>query len=428
VSRVEEHVAAQLRTAAQSRHHAVFTRLTAELAMRQAAQAGARARARRPLGPLDGITVTWKDVFDVAGLPTTFGSLATPRQPAQRDAACVQRLHAAGAVCLGKTNLSEFAFSGLGLNPHFGTPTQAAPRTGRLHLAGGSSSGAAAAVKAGLGRMALGTDTSGSVRVPAAWCGLVGYRPTQQRYPREGVARLAPSLDTVGVIAGSVADVLAVDAVLAPQGAASAHSAPPRIMLADNFLRADCATAVRGAMERFALRLRAAGFAVVRRHLPVLDAVRDAFEQHGTLVAAEAALELGRFVQDERLDPFVRWRLQQAFALPAGSRGALLALRPMLMARLAAEAQGDIVLLPTTPCTAPAVDDLKSLESIARANAQALRHTMPCSFLDMPGITLPCGHDGDGLPIGALLTCASGGDARLLSLAAELEARRICME
>jgi aspartyl-tRNA(Asn)/glutamyl-tRNA(Gln) amidotransferase subunit A len=423
---LEADVAALLDRAAAPAHRAVFTCLTPALAMRQARQAAQRRNAGRALGLLDGRVVTWKDVFDIAGLPTTCGSRALPPQPASRDAACVQRLHAAGAICLGKTNLSEFAFSGLGLNPHFGTPTQRAPGTGRAHLVGGSSSGAATAVRAGFGDVALGTDTSGSIRVPAAWSGLAGFRPSQGRYPREGVARLATSLDTVGVIARRVADVVAVDAVLAA-GAASVQ-APPRIVLVENLLGPQVQPEVAGSVRRFAARLQAAGYPVELRRLPVFDRVHDAFRQHGTLVAAEAAVELAGFADDPRLDPFVRWRLQQARALPAGARETLLALRATYMAQLAAEAAGAFLLLPTTPRTAPALEDLGSLEATAQANALALRHTMPCSFLDMPGITLPCGHDGEGLPIGALLTCASGGDGPLLALAAELEARRIPME
>lgn len=418
---IEQAVAAQLKAAALPRHHTIFTQHTPELALRQARAASRRLHAGRTLGPLDGVTVSWKDLFDIEGLPTTCGSRVTPREPATRDAACVQRLHAAGAVCLGKTNLSEFAFSGLGLNPHFGTPTQMARVTAGEHVVGGSSSGAAAAVRAGLGRLAMATDTSGSIRVPAAWSGLVGYRPSQGRYPGEGVARLAPSLDTVGVIASSVLDVLAVDSVLADREAAL-DAGSPRFVLVDNFCGADVQAEHRLGVERFCARLRQAGFACERGHLPVFDRVREAFEQHGTLVAAEAAVQLGQHAHDTRLDPFVQWRLQQACALPVGARDTLLQLR----ARWIGEVPGQVILLfPTVPCSAPALCELGNLPAIAHANSRALRHTMPCSFLDMPGITLPCGEDSRGLPIGVLLTCARGGDARLLAVAADLEARGI---
>lgn len=421
---IERSVTAQLEAATLPQHRAIFIQQTPELALRQARAAARRQRAGERLGPLDGVTVSWKDLFGIKGLPTTCGSRVTACEPASRDAACVHRLHAAGAVCLGKTNLSEFAFSGLGLNPHFGTPTQTAPGTGDEHVVGGSSSGAAAAVRAGLGRVAMSTDTSGSVRVPAAWSGLVGYRPTQDRYSGEGVARLAPSLDTVGVIARSMADVLAVDAALA-RGSGAVEASPPRFVLVENFCGPEVQPELREAVERFAARLRQDGFACERRRIAVLDAVREAFERHGTLVAAEAALELGRHAHDLRLDPFVRWRLLQACALPASARGTLLRLRSQWIGLVP---RGEILLFPTTPCSAPPIAALDTLEAIAHANALALRHTMPCSFLDMPGITLPCGRDALGLPVGVLLTGARGSDARLLAVAADLEARRIGTE
>jgi aspartyl-tRNA(Asn)/glutamyl-tRNA(Gln) amidotransferase subunit A len=197
-----------------SASQAVFTCITADRAREEAEQSTARWRAGRPLSPLDGVPISWKDLLDVRGTPTTAASaLLRSTPPARSDATVVARAAAAGMVCLGKTNLSEFAYSGLGLNPGFGTPVN--PRLGaRARAPGGSSSGAALAVVQGCGPLAMGTDTAGSVRIPAAFNGLVGYRASSGRYPMQGVFALAPSLDTLGPLALSVADCMALDRVL----------------------------------------------------------------------------------------------------------------------------------------------------------------------------------------------------------------------
>uniref|UniRef100_UPI0018268E7A amidase family protein n=1 Tax=Ramlibacter sp. TaxID=1917967 RepID=UPI0018268E7A len=325
---------------------------------------------------------------------------------------------------LGKTNLSEFAFSGLGLNPHFGTPVQQAPGTGQAHLVGGSSSGAAAALRAGIGCVALASDTSGSVRVPAAWSGLVGWRPSQARYPLDGVAALAPSLDTVGLIASSVADLLPVDAVLRGASLELPHT-ELTFVLAANLCGDTVQRAVRDNCLRFMARLANAGFACEEARVVALDQVTDAFATHGTLVAAEAAHELRAFCEPalaQHIDPFVQRRRDSAREMRAHDLIALQQLRRRLLDQLAATPPGVIHVFPATPTTAPALAALRTPEQIAQANARALSHTMPCSFLDMPGIALPSGHDDAGLPTGVLLCCPSGRDALLLSVARRLEA------
>jgi len=174
----------------------------------------ARAARGRSLGPLDGVIVSIKDLFDVVGEPTRAGSkiLAEEAAPAAADAAIVQRLRQAGAVIVAKTNMTEFAFSGIGANPHFGTPGN--PRD-RRRVPGGSSAGAPVAVADGMCEIAIGTDTGGSVRIPAALCGLVGFKPSRQRVPTEGAFPLSNTLDSVGPIARSVADCAKADAIMA---------------------------------------------------------------------------------------------------------------------------------------------------------------------------------------------------------------------
>ncbi|HSV54824.1 MAG TPA: amidase family protein [Burkholderiaceae bacterium] len=421
----EEAAAAMLAHAGEPAAHAVFTQLLREYAQEQAQASAERWKRGRPLGPLDGIPVTWKDLFDIAGLPTTSGSLLASRAPAMQDAAAVSRLHAAGVVSLGKTNLSEFAFSGLGLNPHFGTPLQKAHRTGALHLVGGSSSGAAAAMRLGIGCVALGTDTSGSIRVPAAWSGLVGFRPSQGRYPVAGVAALAPSLDTVGIIAATVADVLCVDAVLQGDARTKPFAAQqPHFILVDQLCGPQVQASVRDNCLRLMRRLSNAGMACEQRHVESFDIVAQAFALHGTLVAAEAGHTLARYTTPEslaQLDPFVRHRLMAARAAPARDRLALLQLREAMLKRRAAAPANAIYVFPTTPASAPALSSVQTLDRITAANSAALRHTMPGSFLDMPGIAVPSGCDEAGLPTSVLLSCPRGGDAMLLAVARKLE-------
>src|SRR5262245_47288610 len=198
-----------------------YTRVHREAARAQARAADARARRGDAAAPLAGIPVSIKDLFDVAGEPTLAGSnVLAAAPPAARDAPVVQRLRAAGAIVIGKTNMTEFAYSGLGLNPHYGTPRNPHDRaTGRIP--GGSSSGAAISVADGMAVVGIGTDTGGSVRIPAALCGLTGFKPTAQRVPRDGVLPLSTTLDSVGPIAASVADCALVDAVLAGTPAAA---------------------------------------------------------------------------------------------------------------------------------------------------------------------------------------------------------------
>jgi aspartyl-tRNA(Asn)/glutamyl-tRNA(Gln) amidotransferase subunit A len=194
-------------------------------AARAAADAAdARARAGVTLGPLDGVIVSIKDLFDVAGEPTRAGSkILADAPPAAADAAVVRRLRAAGAVIIAKTNMSEFAFTGLGINPHYGTPGNPADRA---RIPGGSSAGAAVAVADGMCEIAIGSDTGGSVRLPAALCGLVGFKPTKRRIPTDGAFPLSYTLDSIGPLAPSVAACANADAVMAGEEARPLEPAP----------------------------------------------------------------------------------------------------------------------------------------------------------------------------------------------------------
>jgi aspartyl-tRNA(Asn)/glutamyl-tRNA(Gln) amidotransferase subunit A len=193
----------------------VFLRLFEEEALAAADSSDALRAAGRPARPLEGLPVSVKDLFDVAGSVTRAGSrVLAGHAPAERDAAAVARLRAAGAVLVGATNMSEFAMGSLGINPHYGTPLNPWDRAA-ARIPGGSSSGAAVSIADGMALAAVGSDTMGSVRMPAALCGVVGFKPTARRVPLEGVIPLAPSLDSIGVLSSTVAGCALVDAVLA---------------------------------------------------------------------------------------------------------------------------------------------------------------------------------------------------------------------
>lgn len=405
--------------------HGISICLTDQLASAQAAASRERFDQGTPRSLLDGIPVTWKDAIDVAGLPTTCGSRVTDKRPRQQDATVVARLHALGAVTVAKTNMSEFAFSGLGINPHFGTPVNPFSPPGMRHVCGGSSSGAAAAVARGACLVGIGTDTSGSIRVPAAYTGLVGYRPTAGRYPSAGVASLAPSMDTIGLIARSVADVVLVDRCLAPQiPRRQLDVSEFRFVVAENLFDAGVEPCIRLTCLNWVGRLKAKGLRCEMRQVPLFDEVRTAFMRHGTLVAAEAGHVLAEYAAHpmrDRLDPNVLQRLLAARGMLASDLVALQQIRQSLRTALGQEEPNSVYIFPTTPTPAPPLGGLLTQDRFQFANSLALRHTMIGSFLDMPGIAIPCGFVRHGLPTSVLLSMPSNCDDALLALASYLE-------
>jgi aspartyl-tRNA(Asn)/glutamyl-tRNA(Gln) amidotransferase subunit A len=406
--------------------NATYIRVTAERALDEARQSVSRIRDGRSRGPLDGVPVAWKDIFDIAGTPTTAGSATRRDAPAAAsDAVCVARLTAAGMVCLGKTNLSEFAYSGLGLNPHFGTPgNPAAP--GRVP--GGSSSGSATAVAAGAAPCAIGTDTSGSVRVPAAFTGLVGYKPTHDRYSRQGVMPLAPTLDSVGILTRTVRDLPALDAALRALPHRMPHPPDPaqlRIAVPAGELISDCTPAIAQRFHRVLDLLASQGARITSHAIPALSQGQDLMDQHGTLVAAEAYRTHEALLEDARaaqIDHRIRARLLSGAAISPDSYLALRRARPHLQQALARQLDGSLLLYPTVRHPPPELAPLEASDSLfARVNRRTLRSTMLASYLDLPGLALPAGRDDELQPISILVSALPGHDETLLSAAMTIE-------
>ncbi|WP_024656786.1 amidase [Pseudomonas syringae USA007] len=408
----------------------VFISMSVERARREAEASAARWKHGQPLSPFDGVPVAWKDLFDVAGCVTTAGAtVRNSLSPALLDAPSVGLLARAGMVSLGKTNLSEFAYSGLGLNPHFGTPIN--PKSdGSPRIPGGSSSGSAVAVAAGIVPIAMGTDTAGSIRIPAAFNGLVGFRSTSRRYSRDGVFPLALTLDSVGPLTRSVRDALVIDDLLCARSKPT--SLLPRSLAGQRFLvdRAvledeRVAPAVRDALLRAVEALRAGGALIEMGHCQAFQATLQVIQQHGWLGAAEAfALHQSLLDSDaaSQLDPRVRKRLEAARHMPASLLVNLYAARERLQEQLTLELDGALLITPSVAHVAPPLAPLLNDEELfIQTNLATLRLTMPGSLLNMPGVSLPSGCDAAGLPTGLLLSAPAGEDARLLRAALTVE-------
>jgi aspartyl-tRNA(Asn)/glutamyl-tRNA(Gln) amidotransferase subunit A len=392
-------------------------------AARDAANAAdARAKGGISFGPLDGAIVTIKDLFDVAGEPTRAGSrILADAPPAAVDAPIVRRLRAAGAVIVAKTNMTEFAFSGVGMNPHYGTPGNPADRA---RVPGGSSSGAAVAAADEMCDIAIGTDTGGSTRIPAALCGIVGFKPSQWRVPTEGAFPLSYMLDSIGPIARTVADCARTDAVMAGNESADLKPAPvaglrlgiPLGMLLQDF---DNTVGTRfGAAKK---KLADAGVRLTDEPMPLFDPML-AVNAKGGFAPAEAYSihreHLARRANE--FDPNVRARIERGTKLSAADYVEMSRERTRLVRAMDAQLAGfDALVLPTTPITAPTIAEMEETHTFNAKNMLLLRNTSAWNFFDMCAISIPI--PGSGLPVGLMLVARNSHDRRLFEIAAGIE-------
>lgn len=401
----------------------------AELARAAADASDARARLGASLGPMDGRIVSIKDLFDVPGEVTTAGSkILRDAAPAAAEAPAIARLRAAGAVIVAKTNMTEFAFSGVGINPHYGTPGNPADRS---RIPGGSSSGGAVAVADGMSEIAIGSDTGGSTRIPAALCGIIGWKPTQRRVPTEGAFPLSYALDSIGPMAKSVADCALADAVMAGEQPWELQPAPLaglRLGVPQGLLLENMDAHVAKAFEAALSRLGQAGALVSEQSLaPLLEDMAAVNAKAG--FAAAEAFQIHRAWMDSRaadFDPRVRARIERGRNLSAADyiemqqrRAALIRAMDVRLADL------DALVLPTTPIPAPRIADLAaSDEAFTSANIALLRNTSVWNFFDCCAISLPlpAGIRSGDLHVGLMLVARHGQDRRLLRIAAGVEA------
>lgn len=405
---------------------AVFTtRFDAEALVVARAADAAAARGER-LGALAGLPVTVKDLFDIAGRTTLAGSTLRRGAPAAAtDAAVVTRLRAAGAAITGSTNMSEFAFSGVGLNPHHGTPANPCD-TAVVRIPGGSSSGAAVSVALGLAVGALGSDTGGSIRIPAALCGLVGFKNTQARTPLDGAFPLSPTLDTTCAMARSVADVLVLDAVLAgaPLVVPERAAAGLRLALPQTLMLSGLDATVAAAWQRALTRLSAAGATLVELPLAELAELAD-INAAGAITPAEAfALHRAEMrTRRAEFDPRVAQRIALGEKIGAADYIVLLQRRRDWAARVAARLRGfDALIAPTVPIVAPPMAPLEADDKLFfDTNALLLRNPSAINFLDGCSFSLPMHLPGE-LPSGLMLAAPAGHDAVLAGVALAVEA------
>lgn len=380
--------------------------------------------ANKTPSPFAGIPIAIKDLFDVAGQVTRAGSCVLDDGPVARDAPAIARLRKAGFVLIGRSNMTEFAFSGLGLNPHYGTPLSPWRRHER-HLAGGSTSGGAAAVADGMAHAALGTDTGGSCRIPAAWCGLVGFKPTAQRVPREGAVPLSTSLDSIGPIARSVECIAALDAILAGEtelGLVHKEVRGLRLASVTNVFHEGVTPEVADAYDRALATLEAAGARVERITLAPIDRIASINSKGGFAAAESYAWHRHRLAEREAdYDPRVAVRIKRGAGQSAADCIDLLAQRQLLIADVTEALAGyHAVLAPTTPIAPPRLIDVAEDEAYGRINLLALRNPSVINMIDGCAISLPIHKPGEA-PVGLMAAALGGHDRELLAIAQALE-------
>ena len=374
-----------------------------------------------------GIPVSIKDLFDVAGQVTTAGStVLAGALPAGKDSTAVARLRAAGAVLVGRTNMVEFAFSAVGINPHYGTPVNPSD-TQMARIPGGSSSGAAVSVATGAAFVGLGSDTGGSLRIPAALCGIVGFKSTARLVPATGTIPLSTSLDTVGALTRSVRDAVTVHEILSARTAQLPDKplSSCRLAVAQTTMQDTLSTAVAIAFERSLQVLRQAGAHIEEIPLHELDELTSINATGGLSAAQSHAWHRKLLVDHEaQYDPRVALRILRGARMSAADYIDLLAARLAWIDRMQHRLAGfDAVLSPTVPIVAPPIASVVDHdEEFFRVNSLLLRNTSVVNMLDGCAISLPC-HTPDELPVGLMIWHAALHDDAVLDLALQVEAR-----
>ncbi len=402
-----------------------FVHVDVEAAI-EAAKAMDRLRdVKAAPSPYAGIPVSIKDLFDIKGQVTRAGSRALEDSaPAEADAPVVARLRRAGFIVIGRTNMTEFAFSGIGINPHYGTPKSTWQRHVG-HVPGGSSSGAAVSVADGMAYGALGTDTGGSCRIPAAYNGIVGFKPTQRRVPLEGGVPLSFTLDSFGPLARTAQCCAVLDAVLAnepvrplqPRSIKGMRLAVPTTVALD-----ELEDEVARAFERALATLSRQGALIERIEVPeFLDvgvmntkggfAAVESYAWHRYLIASHGDV----------YDPRVSLRILRGEGIRAADYIDLLQMRKSLIARATARlAPYDAFVMPTSAITPPRIADLADDQAFTKANLLSLRNCTLINMIDGCAISLPCHREGDA-PVGLMLAASGGSDRRIFELAAAME-------
>jgi aspartyl-tRNA(Asn)/glutamyl-tRNA(Gln) amidotransferase subunit A len=403
-----------------------FVHVDVEAAI-EAAKAMDRLReVRAAPSPFAGIPISIKDLFDIKGQVTRAGSRALDDSPpADADAPVVSRLRRAGFILIGRTNMTEFAYSGIGINPHYGTPKSVWQRNVG-HVPGGSSSGAAVSVADGMAYGALGSDTGGSCRIPAAYNGIVGFKPTQRRIPREGGVPLSFTLDSFGPLARTVECCAVLDAILADE---PVRPLPPRpvkgmrLAVPTTIALDDLDDHVARIFERTLEKLSRQGASIERIEVPEFLDV-GVMNSNGGFAAAESYAWHRYLIesQGDVYDPRVSSRILRGQSITAADYIDILEARKSFIARATVRlAPYDAVVMPTCAITPPRISDLADDKAFTKANLLSLRNCTLINMMDGCAISLPCHRAGEA-PVGFMLSAAGGSDRRIFELAAGVEA------
>ena len=402
-----------------------FLHVDAEAAI-EAAEAMDRLReVNAAPSPFAGIPISIKDLFDIKGQVTRAGSRALEDSPpAAADAPAVARLRRAGFVVIGRTNMTEFAYSGIGINPHYGTPKGAWQRSVG-HVPGGSSSGAAVSVVDGMAHGALGTDTGGSCRIPAAYNGIVGFKPTQARVPLDGAVPLSLTLDSIGPLARTVNCCAVLDAVLANEPMTPLQPRPikgMRLAVPNTVALDDLEDAVAQTFERALEKLGREGALIERIAVPEFLDVAPMSAKGGFAAAESYAWHRYLIVaKGDIYDPRVASRIMRGESQSAADYIDLINARKSLVARASARlAPYDALVLPTTANTPPRIADMKDDQAFTKANLLSLRNCTLINMFDGCAISLPVHREGE-VPVGFMLAATGGSDRRIFELAAAME-------
>ena len=396
----------------------------ADTARAAADASDARSRAGQSLGPLDGAIVSIKDLFDVKGEVTRAGSrvLAEEGKPAIADAPVVTRLRAAGAVVVAKTNMSEFAFSGVGANPHYGTPGNP---TDRSRAPGGSTSGGGVAAADGMCEIAIGSDTGGSTRIPAALCGIVGWKPSRQRVPTEGAFPLSFTLDSIGPLAKTVAECAATDAVMAgdrPEALQPVALTGLRLGIVPGMPFEGIDGTVAAAWEGATDMLGKAGAKLSDETIAIIPDMIAVNSKGGFAPTEAFAIHRDRLKRrGGDIDQNIRARIERGGAVPAADYIEMARERARLIRAMDARMAGlDALILPTTPIGAPKIVEVATLETFSQKNMLLLRNTSMMNFFDLCAISLPLPRS-NGLAVGLMVVARNGQDRHLFNIAAAVE-------
>jgi aspartyl-tRNA(Asn)/glutamyl-tRNA(Gln) amidotransferase subunit A len=407
----------------------IYLQLTESRAMAEAEAADKRLDAKAPLSPLDGVPIAWKDLYDMEGEVTTAASIVFENaKPAISDAPVVAKAKAAGMVSLGKLNMTELAFSGIGYNPHYGTPLNACSDS-VAYSPGGSSSGSGAAVGRDMAPIAIGSDTGGSVRVPAAYNGVTGLKTSEGRYDKRGVIPLSRTFDTVGPLAKTVADCAAIDKIFrsehhvqAPVRAEKPQFFTPQTIVLDD-LDAEVAEDYHQALSR----IKDAGYSVTPIDLDCFSKSFDVMQECGTIVALDAWTEYADRLTDDiraRIDERVLDRIMRGATMSVTDAVRLHWLRVDGVAEIIRKTGSGFMLMPTVPILAPELAPLVADKSVFhKVNLKTLRNTTLGNIFNLPGVAMPMTPLGDmsKRPTSLLVTTHAGRDDDLLAVASMLE-------